>query len=349
MIRLSVIIPAYNCEKYIGRCLDSILNQENLEFEIIVINDGSTDNTLKICRQYEEKFENIKVINKKNEGQGIARNVGILEAKGKYITFVDSDDYVNQNCYTLAISILEKNSADFFAGQIKKISEGESENLLLDEKYITYHNYSMSKDDLVKSMLAGNDIEKNSRVSSSTCDKIYLKSIIEKYKIVFVSERIYLSEDIIFNIMFLDKCNICIVSNMEMYNYVTNVASFCHTYQSDYITKMYKMIDVFNSYRFGFSDQEYKALVSEKMYGYIKSYMFQEVEHQNIYNSAKHIKKICQEPRIIRIFSSLEKKKFSLIDYFIVFFSKLQLGVVIAFFYKLKLMIFRVKNISLKK
>lgn len=343
---LSVIVPAYNCEKFIERCLNSILNQTALDIEIIIINDGSIDDTKNICEEYVNKHNNIKLINKNNEGQGIARNLGIKEAKGKYITFVDSDDYVNRNCYTFAVELLEKNNADLFVGQIKKVSESENLKVTIDNKNIVYHKYKDNKSDMIKSILAGQDIDVNCRVSSSTCDKIYKKSVLDNYNIYFPSEREYLSEDILFNIMYLRICKMCVVSNMEMYNYVTNTTSFCHTYQKNYVEKMYKMLEVLNSYKLDFINEEFSMLVSEKIYGYIKSYMFQEVEHQSLWISARNIKLLCQKKFVSKILIGLNKNNFSMLDHFIVFFTKKKLGLIIAFFYKIKLLIFRMRNID---
>ena len=94
MILVSIIIPVYNASKYLYRCLDSILNQTFRDFELILINDGSTDNSLEILREYETKDSRIIVIDKPNEGVSAARNQGIEIAKGEYIMFCDSDDYV---------------------------------------------------------------------------------------------------------------------------------------------------------------------------------------------------------------------------------------------------------------
>ena len=98
MIEISIIVPVFNVEKFLTRCLDSLINQNSYEnYEIILIDDGSTDNSGKICDEYAEKFKKIKVIHKKNEGVSKARNLGINNAKGEYITFVDSDDFVENN------------------------------------------------------------------------------------------------------------------------------------------------------------------------------------------------------------------------------------------------------------
>lgn len=93
-IKYSFIVPVYNTEKYLKKCLDSLVNQTYKDFEIIIVNDGSTDNSINIINEYSKKYKNIKVINQKNGGLSHARNEGVKNANGKYILFVDSDDYV---------------------------------------------------------------------------------------------------------------------------------------------------------------------------------------------------------------------------------------------------------------
>lgn len=109
---LSIIVPIYNVEKYLRNCIDSILNQTFEEFELILVNDGSPDLSLEICREYEKKDERIIVVDKENGGLSDARNVGIDIAKGKYIGFVDSDDWVEKSMYETLVYILEKYNAD---------------------------------------------------------------------------------------------------------------------------------------------------------------------------------------------------------------------------------------------
>lgn len=97
MIKYSFIVPVYNTSKYLKKCLDSLAGQNFKDFEIIIVNDGSTDNSKNIISEYEEKYNNIKVINQKNGGLSVARNNGVKEATGKYLIFIDSDDYVETN------------------------------------------------------------------------------------------------------------------------------------------------------------------------------------------------------------------------------------------------------------
>lgn len=108
---LSIIIPVYNVEFYLAKCLDSIINQVHFEqIELILVNDGSTDDSLKICKTYASEYSNIIVLSQQNQGQGSARNKGIKIAKGKYIWFVDSDDWINSNIFPTIFEKLKNNN-----------------------------------------------------------------------------------------------------------------------------------------------------------------------------------------------------------------------------------------------
>src|SRR5690606_37960744 len=113
-MKLSVIIPVYNVEKYVAQCLDSVLDQnfEPNDYEIIVVNDGSTDGSLAIVQDYANKHKHIKLIDKKNGGVGSARNCGMDHAQGKYIYFIDSDDYLIPNCLNVLVDTCERHKLD---------------------------------------------------------------------------------------------------------------------------------------------------------------------------------------------------------------------------------------------
>ena len=109
MPKISVIVPVYNTEKYIKKCLNSILVQKNVDYEIIVVNDGSTDNSAEIIKEYEKKYTNkIKYFEKQNGGLSDARNYGICKATGDYLCFVDSDDYINSQLFEKAEPFIEQ-------------------------------------------------------------------------------------------------------------------------------------------------------------------------------------------------------------------------------------------------
>ena len=113
MPKVSVIVPVYNVEKYIDKCLESLVNQTLKDIEIIIVNDGSTDNSIKIVEEYKEKYKNkIIYLEKENGGLSDARNYGIQYAKGEYIAFLDSDDYVDRKMYEKLYNKAIENNSD---------------------------------------------------------------------------------------------------------------------------------------------------------------------------------------------------------------------------------------------
>ena len=115
-VLLSIVVPVYDVEQYLPRCIDSILKQSFTDFELILVNDGSPDNCPIICDEYADKDDRIKVIHKENGGLSDARNTGINKARGKYISFIDSDDFIVENAYEVLISQAEKKSLDIVTG-----------------------------------------------------------------------------------------------------------------------------------------------------------------------------------------------------------------------------------------
>ena len=120
MKKISVIVPFYNSEKYLKKCIKSILNQTYSNFELILINDGSFDNSISIINEFDDK--RIKIYNRKNYGVGNSRNFGLLKATGEYICFIDSDDYIDNDYLEILVEILEGNSADIVCCSYKKNS-----------------------------------------------------------------------------------------------------------------------------------------------------------------------------------------------------------------------------------
>lgn len=121
--KISVIIPVYNVEKYISRCIDSILNQSYCNIEIIIVNDGSIDNSAVICDEYAQKYNNIKVFHKDNGGVSLARNLGIDKASGEYIAFVDPDDYIDKNMYKILYKNLIESKSDISMASFSYVRE----------------------------------------------------------------------------------------------------------------------------------------------------------------------------------------------------------------------------------
>ena len=112
MYKISVIIPVFNSSLYLDHCLSTVVNQTLKDIEIILIDDGSTDDSLNVIKNYAKKYNNIKYTSKENEGQAIARNIGIQMSSGEFITFIDSDDYIELNMLEKLYNIAKSDNSD---------------------------------------------------------------------------------------------------------------------------------------------------------------------------------------------------------------------------------------------
>ncbi len=139
MCKLSVIVPVYKVEKYLSRCIESILNQTFTDYELILIDDGSPDNCPQICDEWAKKDERIKVIHKENGGVALARNIGLDIMVGKYVTFIDSDDFIHDQMFSFMMSAIEKNDADIAVCSYTKTNKSITP-IEISNQYITLNN-----------------------------------------------------------------------------------------------------------------------------------------------------------------------------------------------------------------
>ena len=214
MCKISVILPVYNVEKYLRECLDSIINQTLADLEIICINDGSTDSSLDILREYEARDKRITVIDKKNEGLSATRNLGINLAKGEYISFIDSDDYIDLNFYEKLYSAAKKYGADIACTNLYRISNKKNFYML---KYYR-HKYSTSP--RLKYIYAS--IPLNNYVMN----RIYERIKLQKCGVRF--EEGVTFEDIIFSHKVIYYLNSLVTVPGTKYNYRDNPYSICN-------------------------------------------------------------------------------------------------------------------------
>lgn len=142
---ISIIIPVYNAEKYLEKCLDSILSQTYKDFEVLLINDGSQDNSKSICEKYQMEDKRFTLINKENGGPSSARNLGIKDAKGEYLSFIDSDDFISEDFYEKLVNSIEQNNSDIafckyvlFGGNESKFSEEKGLNEFVNDADIKH-------------------------------------------------------------------------------------------------------------------------------------------------------------------------------------------------------------------
>lgn len=188
---LSIIIPIYNAEKYIDRCISSVVNQTLKEIEIILINDGSKDESLLLCKEWESKDCRIKLFSQDNSGVSAARNLGIRKALGKYIMFLDSDDYMfPQMCEMMHEMLIKKNADCIICGTAET-----GGGLWVPEKNMDYISFDEFKKDFVYQL--------NTELLSPCWNKIFKKELITDH----FREDISFGEDLIFCLDYFRNCN----------------------------------------------------------------------------------------------------------------------------------------------
>ncbi len=225
MTKVSVIVPVYNVEKYLSKCLDSLVNQTLRDLEIICINDGSTDNSLKILRQYASNDSRIIVIDQKNSGTGSARNRGLKVAKGEYIAFADPDDWLELNAFEELYKKAKELNAQILMFDYNIASDKKTKYRcqadVLKEKF----NFDLCE----KKYLDKNDIKKFfCDISVYVWCKIYQKQFLDEHKIYF--PEVYFSEDHFFTWLCLYNAEKIYYMNKSFYYYYMRLTSAVNSY-----------------------------------------------------------------------------------------------------------------------
>lgn len=206
MVKYSIIIPVYNAEKTIQRCLNSVLSQHYQDIEIIIINDGSTDLTDSICNEYVGKHPFIKYFRKKNEGVSIARNQGLSCAEGEYILFVDSDDYICDGMFETLDRLLKEKEYDYIILSAIRKKGDEKKPVIKTEFKADNRTQTLKK---IRDLISDKGI-------NSPWAKLYKRSIIQKHNINF-TPHVSIAEDKAFNIKYSMYINSIRVSSEPVY------------------------------------------------------------------------------------------------------------------------------------
>lgn len=240
---ISVIVPVFNVEKYLQQCIDSLLRQNYSNIEIILVDDGSTDNSAQICDEYATKYKNITVIHKKNEGLGSSRNIGLQVANGKYIGFVDSDDYLSEDMYETLIRLAEENDADCSYCEFERFWDDN----IIDKSHKCNDSIKIYSDnEILNPYLLDRvgclPVEKTDcSYGASVGLGLFKNDIIKKVK--FVSERKWISEDMIFDLEFIPLCKKIVHTNKKLYYYRFNPNSLTTRYVPDRFDKNVALCD----------------------------------------------------------------------------------------------------------
>ena len=219
--KVSVIVPVYNVEKYLAKCLDSIINQTLKEIEIICINDGSTDSSKSILEEYASRDKRIKIINQENQGQAVARNIGLKNATGEYIGYVDSDDWISDNFFELLYNNAKQYNADIACGEIERPN---ADSIKL-QKFFVLNKIQISKKVRIKYKLC--NIPKYNYI----WNKIYRKEALVNSRIEFPQNKTF--EDIIWTHKVIHKLGNLVTVPNAVYYYRINSSSTTEVFDSN--------------------------------------------------------------------------------------------------------------------
>ena len=229
-MELSIVVPVYNNGIYLKTAVNSLLQQEFKDIEIILVDDGSEDKSGELCDALAKEDSRIRVFHQKNHGVSAARNKGISEACGKYVTFVDADDWLEQDTYTTAMDVLEKNSFDILIfGHTIDIGETQKKMFYRREHGIEV----LTADDAIRNMLLNRDFSWN------IGDKIYSMKIVRNH---IFDWRIHSGEDLLFHFNVFSNAKKIGISSTYKYHYVQHEASASH---SEVSLKSLSVLDVF--------------------------------------------------------------------------------------------------------
>ena len=216
MVEISIIVPVYNAAAYLQNCIQSISNQTFKSIEIIVVNDGSTDNSVEIIKSLQIKDARIKLLDGPNKGVSYARNLGLKTAKGEYVGFVDADDWIEPNMFEKLHKLMQNENADLSIC-----------NILVHETNGDSKVRLRLKNDLLEINQNGNDVFQmmmDFEFDYANWNKLYRKSIIEKYQICFrIGMLIW--EDLLFNLEYVQHTNRVLVTDSVFYHYRVHTQS----------------------------------------------------------------------------------------------------------------------------
>lgn len=231
-VQISVIVPVFNVEKYLRRCVESILSSQFEKFELILVNDGSTDQSCAICKWYEKNDGRVRLIDVEHRGVSAARNRGIRESRGKWIVFVDADDLISRDFLGIIVQE-ELDSQDLLIFDYAGADEGESTLKRVGPSLNVFPEKRYTKEGpfLVECMLSCRQLMEGGHTDlRSPCAKAYKRILIQRYSLAF-PEDLLIGEDQIFQIEYLMAACCC--------TYIKNVVYFVET-RPDSTTQQYR-------------------------------------------------------------------------------------------------------------
>ncbi len=236
-LKVSIVVPIYNSEKYLSECLDSIISQTLKDIQIILVDDGSTDNSLKICNYYANIDSRIMVIHQTNEGQVSAQKKGLMYAEGKYVGFVDSDDWIETNMYEELVKFMELQDVDLVtSGYYRKGGDSYCSKItdrLVEKKYFTDADKAYLYTHFLKTCGTEGMIY-------SKCVKLYNAEILRGC-MNDVSKDVITGEDCVLNFIYIQRAKSVYICHEAFYNYRMHSQSIVHRNHPDYLIQVNRL------------------------------------------------------------------------------------------------------------
>lgn len=270
MPKVSIIVPCYNVERYLDRCVKSLVNQTLTDIEIILVDDESPDNVPLMCDEYAREDNRIKVIHKKNAGLGMACNSGLEVATGEYVAFCDSDDWVDPDMYQTLYNMALKEHASMVFSGIRRVDEyGNSFVMLVAEKYKVWSGTDSIETFALDMVATDPEVKKERNTAMSAKVVLYNRAMLLNYNIRFESERNMISEDLLFNLDCLVHSDIVVECPKVFYNYFVNSSSLTGVIRKDRCDKYIVLREELLS-RYCFSNPKFKERVNRMFIGYVR-------------------------------------------------------------------------------
>ena len=280
---LSIIVPVYNAELFLDKCVGSILEALRPGMDVILVNDGSTDKSGEICDRYAKNYENIKVLHRENGGVTSARKIGTLESDAEFVTYVDSDDWIEPDMYEKMMEVVEEYNVDIVVSNIFREEENRQVVLKSNVEWGFYDREALKKQ-VFPIMLFDYRLG-GSGIAPSLCNKIFKRSIIEKV-LDSVDSKIYYGEDALCTFpAFLDAESMYFMDSC-FYHYRHNLSSVTCVYDSMLIGRILKLYEELKKH---FEERNYYD--DKQLMGYVASSFVFFVRKEFLYNKALNVKK----------------------------------------------------------
>lgn len=339
MGKISIIVPIYNVEKYLTQCIESILAQTFEDFELLLIDDGSTDSSLEVCLNYEKKDKRIKVFSKMNGGVSSTRNYGLSKSTGQYIAFVDPDDWIHPSMYERMIAKMVEENVEVVMCGYQSFGDNVSERIMK----ITDANKLLTGQSVVSELL--NDIIGPKTLNSGDANtmgsvwRMIVKSDVIKKNNFKFEENIPLMEDVIFCTQLFTKVKSVYLMEECFYYYRILVNSAMRKYRKDFnalVKEVYNKIEqiIINNGFFVICEQRLKHRYYYLMFWAISNECNSN-SPQTMLGSLKSIKTVCADKKFINIINNIDDRDYTLKKKIVFFLLKNKLALPIYLYFKL--------------